>query len=880
MPLRPSESRDSPRLLRARALYRSGQTREAVAYLANCETWDEGDTAATELLVLRGRALADSGEVVRSIETLRTAQTRSRRLDPSAQFDVLFALFVRESDFQVPEAALPGLACLRQLAASVGDAGALARLHLAVARLEGCRGHCVDAYRHVAIAQRLAERNGDPALRCAVDLAEAALEAIAGNLTRSKAISIGCLDRAESHGYSTLASGAGANLALLALISGNPTQARLHLAKLMNSSRSATYVHLAALDSLAQVELHEDQLDDCRQILERCNQSASADDVPARSWNDLASDITRSYLAERLGEMETVLDLTAAADPEMERRHFKALRTSILCARARTLARLGRHREADATLTTALSVCPRGAVDPLIVLEASRGLCLNLRGDWMQGARHLDHALAACQAIGHRYYEAWIDKQNQDVGQPRQEPPPAPVQMDLSSTSLLLSDVAAVLAAGHSVDLLARRAADILKATPLGKNLTVNRTAASGPASPACEWRTQADGTYEIHLKHRSDGIVVRVTDVTSLEEVALLKSLADLMQTAVNRGNEQEADDNLWPQSTMTGDEDTVFRSPRMLELLRIATRLATSNVPVLISGETGTGKEVLARLVHDQSRANRGPFVPFNCSAIPKELVESQLFGHRRGAFTGALDSSPGVVRAAEHGTLFMDEIGDLDIGIQPKLLRFLESGEVHPVGEPRSLHVKVRVVAATNADLESLVQQGQFRSDLYYRVGVATVNLPPLRERKDEIPALAALFLDRYSAECGRSGLRLADDFIAALVLYHWPGNIRQLANEVRRCIAMADDGQVLTAKELAPVIVELWQDRPASVAVPIQAGVRIGLDQTLSSAAGELEEKFIQHAMDATGGRVADAARLLGLSRKGLFLKRRRRGMVQP
>jgi DNA-binding NtrC family response regulator len=189
-------------------------------------------------------------------------------------------------------------------------------------------------------------------------------------------------------------------------------------------------------------------------------------------------------------------------------------------------------------------------------------------------------------------------------------------------------------------------------------------------------------------------------------------------------------------------------------------------------------------------------------------------------------------------------------------------------------------VRVVAATNADLEDLVQQGQFRSDLYYRVGVATVNLPPLRERKDEIPALAALFLDRYSAECGRSGLRLADDFIAALVLYHWPGNIRQLANEVRRCIAMADDGQVLTAKALAPVILELWQDRPAAVTAPVQAGVKIGLDQTLSNAVGELEEKFIQHAMDATGGRVADAARLLGLSRKGLFLKRRRRGMVQP
>ena len=261
-----------------------------------------------------------------------------------------------------------------------------------------------------------------------------------------------------------------------------------------------------------------------------------------------------------------------------------------------------------------------------------------------------------------------------------------------------------------------------------------------------------------------------------------------------------------------------------------------------------------------------------------MPRELVESQLFGHRRGAFTGALDSFPGVIRAADRGTLFLDEIGDLDPATQPKLLRFLESGEIHPVGDLRAQKVPVRVVAATNANLQELADQGRFRRDLLYRVGVAKIEMPPLRERKDEIPALASLFLTRYARECGRQNLRLGDDLMAALLLYDWPGNIRQLANEIRRAAAMAADGQTLTAADLGPELAERWNARP--VTVPAAAGptVQIRLDQPLSQAIADLERSFIGHAMQTADGRIAEAAQLLGLSRKGLFLKRRRRGFM--
>jgi transcriptional regulator with PAS, ATPase and Fis domain len=314
------------------------------------------------------------------------------------------------------------------------------------------------------------------------------------------------------------------------------------------------------------------------------------------------------------------------------------------------------------------------------------------------------------------------------------------------------------------------------------------------------------------------------------------------------------------------------------MVELLRIAERLAATNLPVLITGETGTGKEVVARFIHEQSAHKRGPFVPFNCSAVARDLVESQLFGHRRGAFTGAVDAFPGVVKAAERGTLFLDEVGDLEQQVQPKLLRFLESGEIHPVGEARPQRVGVRVVAATNGDLETMTDQGRFRRDLFYRIGVAKLELPPLRERKDEIPAFASLFLTRFAQECGRTDLRLADDFIAALLLFDWPGNIRQLANEIRRAVAMAADRQTLGAADLAPEITLNWNARPTVPARSTAPAVEVRLDQPLAMAIADLERKFIEHAMNTSSGRVAEAAHLLGVSRKGLFLKRRRRGLT--
>jgi transcriptional regulator with PAS, ATPase and Fis domain len=676
---------------------------------------------------------------------------------------------------------------------------------------------------------------------------------------------------------------AATNLGVIALYSGQHQDARRFLEGVIRKAKSLTYVRLGALDSLALLEVRTGHPNKALSRLDTCSDAIRADDLPARSWYDLAHQLTRCTYFEQGEQWTAIVETVDAVDAELARRQYKAVRTSLLCAKARALAHLGETNAGESALGLAVRACPRGAVDPMIALEATKAVCATLRGDDRQGSIHFDRALAACRAIGHRYHEWWIER-DRDRLAPRHRPAAAPAHptRDVADTALVVNDIATVLGAGHSIDLLTHRTAALLESTALADRVEVeNQSALEYRPYPTATAETTADGTFTLTLRGSDRRAVIRVRRVEAIGEVTLLKGLADLVHAAVTRTTETDTEDEdltLWPRSSGDEGPDTVFRSPRMTELLRVAERLAATNLPILITGETGTGKDVLARLIHDRSPLKRAPFVPFNCSALPRELVESQLFGHRRGAFTGAMDSFPGVIRAAEHGTLFLDEIADLDPAIQPKFLRFLESGEILPVGEARAQQVPVRVITATNANLDDLVQQGRFRRDLYYRVGVTKLHLPPLRERKDEIPALAALFVKKCAQECGRTGLRLGDDLIAALLLYDWPGNIRQLVNEIRRVAAMAVDGQVLGAADLAPDIAANWNARPTTPARTSATTVEVRLDQPLAAAIEDLERQFIQHAMDSAGGRVAEAAQLLGLSRKGLFLKRRRRGLV--
>ena len=317
------------------------------------------------------------------------------------------------------------------------------------------------------------------------------------------------------------------------------------------------------------------------------------------------------------------------------------------------------------------------------------------------------------------------------------------------------------------------------------------------------------------------------------------------------------------------------------MRELVTNAKRIAKTRWPVLILGETGTGKEVIARLIHKYSGRSDHEFVACNCTSIAKEMAESQLFGHRRGAFTGAREDSPGVVRAATGGTLLLDEIGDLDLDTQPKLLRFLENAEIQPVGESRPVKVDVRVIAATNADLDDKIRDGRFREDLLYRLNIFTLSIPPLRSRREEILPLVQHFLRVSAEEGGKTNIRISEDAQKYLLLFEWPGNVRQLAREIQRAVAMTDDNSVIGLAQLSPQIIESGQ-AIAETVQPTRTSegqeVSIRMDQPLANAVGELEEAMIRRNLRLYDGHVGTVAQEMGLSRKGLYLKRQRLGLT--
>jgi DNA-binding NtrC family response regulator/tetratricopeptide (TPR) repeat protein len=310
---------------------------------------------------------------------------------------------------------------------------------------------------------------------------------------------------------------------------------------------------------------------------------------------------------------------------------------------------------------------------------------------------------------------------------------------------------------------------------------------------------------------------------------------------------------------------------SPVMTRVVELIQRLQGNDLTVLLTGESGTGKDLVARAIHAGSPRSSAMFLPYNCTTTTRELADSQLFGHRRGSFTGAVADQPGVLRSAVGGTLFLDEIGDLPLDVQPKLLRFLEQGEVLAVGETRPIRVDVRVIAATNADLEQRVAEGKFREDLFYRLSVIRIHVPPLRERREEIPHLSTLFLREASERLGKPDVRLSADTLDLFDAYAWPGNVRQLRNEVQRAVAMAPAGGLVTPEHLSPQLAALAGEANATTAPALRRR------QTLSVAVERLERDMIRGALEHSGGNISETARVLGLTRRGLYLKLRRLGL---
>ena len=386
-------------------------------------------------------------------------------------------------------------------------------------------------------------------------------------------------------------------------------------------------------------------------------------------------------------------------------------------------------------------------------------------------------------------------------------------------------------------------------------------------------------------LVHPQSGAVLN--DGGSLVPLVKVVELGLDVITLRERDKSTPVEQELRPGTSSNLMPGFIHSSPAMTSLVEEVYKIRSSDVTVLVTGESGTGKELVSRAIHTLSNRKDKIFVPFNCTAVPKELAEGHLFGYRKGAFTGAVADSQGMIRAADGGTLFLDEVGDLPLDVQPKLLRFLQEGEVQPIGEKKPIKVDVRVIAATNMPLEEKVAEGTFREDLYYRLNVIRLRVPPLRERRSEIPPIVNYYINHYSSRFGKRDITFTPQTIDLLMVCNWEGNVRQLCNEVQRVIARAVDNEVVTPDHLSPELkraakpltplIAAGSKTIATYDTPFMPFKSLPDGGTLEQAVTELEMQMIRVALARHNWNISRVANELGLTRRGLYLKIARYGI---
>ena len=385
--------------------------------------------------------------------------------------------------------------------------------------------------------------------------------------------------------------------------------------------------------------------------------------------------------------------------------------------------------------------------------------------------------------------------------------------------------------------------------------LTLMRRALARVPQPVCVLLT-AYGAVETAVEATKAGAYDYLEKPVNLDrlETVIQRALASRAMETENRRLREQLDRRF-------GLENIVGQSPEMQEVFDTIRQVAPSRATVLIEGESGTGKELVARAIHQLSPRAMGPFVAVHCAALASTLLESELFGHERGAFTGAVERHQGRFEAADGGTLFLDEIGEIDLSMQVKILRVLEERRFERVGGRETVEVDIRLVAATNRDLRRMVEERKFREDLYFRLNVVTVVLPPLRARPGDIPLLADRFLKEFAAENGKPPPALTADALDALSAYPWPGNVRELRNAIERMVVLSR-GDRLTVRDLPAAIREHARARGRAGDGP-GAGAALSLEEN--------ERRVIRRALEATGGNRVRAARELGISRRTLHRK---------
>jgi DNA-binding NtrC family response regulator/tetratricopeptide (TPR) repeat protein len=770
-------------------------------------------------------------------------------------------------------AADSSMAILREARPAViraGDTHVTVFLHECVSVLEGQLGRFDEAIKHCDIADSLLSNEPNTWLRGSNLVNRGCLAVLNGHYEVATQHLLGARgDIARSGVGSAIFEN---NLAYCYLVTGQFKKAGDIFDRLLHSSRTPQRMLPAAIEGLARLRLAQGDIVGCQNELEVFYKHAETNPALAKSYQARCAAVTKGRLLLSRGEASEALKFVRAVEKQFESITDVALEAALNLVAAEAATSCGDPSEAARRLLEA----HRLGVTCLPELQAPFYFaCSSI-------VRQMSSPIAP--QMRERALALW--KSQKVVVSPLG---PAGGHDDKRSASVSASAsqsgaraveaVAAAFDLIHSPDLLGSELVKVFDALGYSEGVTLIE-----PSDAVGNRMSISADRVRIPLEcDRPRGIALSVGLPVDPEKAILVTAVSRIAEAAVAlhdarvRERQRAA---LWPTDFADATTGAIFLAEEMQALSAIARRVAATNVPVLITGETGTGKEVLARAIHAYSNRSKASFLPFNCTSTPRDMLDSQLFGHRRGSFTGAIDNFQGIIRGASGGTLFLDEIGDMNLDVQPKMLRFLESGEVHPVGETQPVRADVRVIAATNANLDTLVSDGRFREDLFYRLNIVHLHIPPLRERRIEIPALAHHYLEKYAAEYAKGNLRLAEETMEYLVLYRWPGNVRQLANEMRRMAALCEVGAVVMPEHLSPAIASSRRTIPASERALEPTEVVVRLDQPMAAATEHLERALLQFALKRCGGRMEDTAALLGLSRKGLYLKRQRFGIEPP
>ena len=780
-------------------------------------------------------------------------------------------------------------------------------LHSLRAEIQAKRGHLVAASRSLEVAKSVLSGFENVWQQGRLAVTGAGIAIINADYQQALLYTEEALLCARKSGSRELKIPALGNLAHIKLAQDSADAADAALRELLTDVKRGGATEIGVRDTQMQLALAAADLDLAHSLAGEI-QAISVELDQGHSYYGLWHLLTRVKWLYRTGQADAGVAVAMDAIPRIERMADRNLLERMQLLAAEGLGLIGRTSEGARLMATAVTANPDPPLE--MMAEASRVAGrLTADDDPVAAASHFDRARRILHRVGNLTACAEIERDAREAseraavfsamstgaldGSPlmvRDDPPPRLDRGHRLPAAAYAERIAALIDLAAHPPLLAAEALSLIADTDTALHI---RIIAAGPAGDveqresfavqgAPAWRDEHADMVSIPLgSHRDRAFSMLILPRPTAPARATLLAVERLLQVALalTRARHQEREQTaLWPEPSPEQQLGLVCASERMLELVKSVRRVAPSNVTVLITGETGVGKELFAHALHQASARHDHTFLPFNCTTVPRDIVDSMLFGYRRGAFTGAQDDSPGLIRAAAGGTLFLDEIGEMSLEAQPKLLRFLESGEVLPLGETRPQFVDVRVVAATNANLEQLVADGKFREDLYYRLSVIPLHVPPLRERREEIPLLVDHFVDKFSHELQKPMLRVEEETLEYLVLFRWPGNVRQLANEIRRMVALAEAGAVLMPEHLSPMIAASRRTVPASQRTLEPTEMVMRLDQPMAAATEHLERALIQRALKMCGGKVDDAAKTLGLSRKGLYLKRQRLGLA--